>query len=128
MGRREENKMNEIIILSNKYISKDMFLNEVKISGYHFELTDDEKELWLINDDTNKACIKIMLTLMVNDKPYYYDDLSMILEDVAIPIEGIFYFVEFNDDKIINLLINQLKNNRILYVLVNDSKKFKEIK
>ena len=32
--------MNELLLLSKEYISKDDFLNEINIKKYHFELGD----------------------------------------------------------------------------------------
>lgn len=47
--------MNELLLLSKEYISKDDFLNEIKIKKYHFELGGLDDQLWLIND-ANDVC------------------------------------------------------------------------
>ena len=58
--------MNEVVLLSNKYISKESFLNEIIIEGYHLELGGDNDQLWLIANDVEKC--EVVINLIFQDE------------------------------------------------------------
>ncbi|MFA6624533.1 MAG: hypothetical protein WCS80_02065 [Bacilli bacterium] len=121
--------MNETVILSKTFISKEMFEKEIKIDGYHFELCGDNDELWLINDERNKSVIKISLVTLDNGKYIYSDNPLIVLEDVEVPFDGVYYFVEYSDIKTMIIFAHEINNDeRDIYALNENNTKFISIK
>lgn len=120
--------MNETILLSSEYISKEMLKKEIIIKDYHFEEVNDD-ELWLIYDKYQKCAIKISLVNIVNGIYKYSDNPVELLDDLVIPIKGVFYFVEYNDSKVMNIVSKMLLNDkRHIFVLNKKGSRFIEIK
>lgn len=121
--------MNETTVISRKFISKEMFIKEIKLDNYHFEIAGNNDELWLINEKTSKAVIKISLVFFINNEYVYTDDPMTILEGIELPFEGIIYFIEYSYSKLMNK-ISQIMNSpeRNLYSLNENNTQFVKIK
>ena len=121
--------MNETIIISKEYISREMFEKTIVINNYHCELAGNDDELWLIDDEKSKAIVRISLVNIVNGNYVYSDDPLLALEGVKSPYEGIYYFIEYNNPKIMSKVIGLLNSNsRDIYVLNEENTKFIRIK
>lgn len=121
--------MNETTVISRKFISKEMFIKEIKLDNYHFEIAGNNDELWLINEKTSKAVTKISLVFFINNEYVYTDDPMTILEGIELPFEGIIYFIEYSYSKLMNK-ISQIMNSpeRNLYSLNENNTQFVKIK
>lgn len=73
--------MNELLLLSKEYISKDDFLNEINIKKYHFELGGLDDQLWLINDENDVCDVVINLLLKDSNGNIQEDEIDYHLYD-----------------------------------------------
>lgn len=122
--------MNELLLLSKEYISKDNFLNEIHIDNYHFELGGNDNQLWLINDVTDKCEFRIDLILKNENGNIIEDEIDYELyEETDAPYRGFLYSIEYCNTRIKNLILKQIKTSeRDLYVSYEASNKFKIVK
>lgn len=120
---------NELLLLSKEYISKDDFLNEIKIKKYHFELGGLDDQLWIIND-ANDVCDVVNLLLKDSNGNIQEDEIDYHLYDGSdAPYKGFLYTIEYKKSNIIEKLLSQLVNDtRKLYVEYNASGKFEQVK
>lgn len=122
--------MNELLLLSKEYISKDDFLNEINIKKYHFELGGLDDQLWLINDANDVCDVVINLLLKDGNGDIIEDEIDYHLYDGSdTPYKGFLYTIEYKKSNIIEKLLSQLVNDtRKLYVEYNASGKFEQVK
>ena len=122
--------MNELLLLSNEYISKDDFLNEINIKKYHFELGGNDDQLWLINNSNDECDVVINLLLKNGNGDIIEDEIDYHLYDGSdAPYTGFLYTIEYKKSKIVEKLLSQLVNyTRELYVEYNASGKFELIR
>lgn len=122
--------MNELLLLSNEYISKDDFLNEINIKKYHFELGGNDDQLWLINNSNNVCDVVINLLLKDGNGDIIEDEIDYQLYDGSdAPYTGFLYTIEYKKSNIVEKLLSQLVNyTRELYVEYNASGKFELIR
>ena len=121
--------MDELLLLSYKYISKEDFIREINIPDYHFELGGYDDQLWLISDKTDK-CMVIINLLVKDSKGYIIDDDIdyMLYEGTNAPYKGFLYSIEYKDSKIMDDILNQIMNDtRYLHVAYGDSNNFKRL-
>ena len=120
---------NELLLLSKEYISKDDFLNEIKIKKYHFVLGGLDDQLWIIND-ANDVCDVVNLLLKDSNGNIQEDEIDYHLYDGSdAPYKGFLYTIEYKKSNIIEKLLSQLVNDtRKLYVEYNASGKFEQVK
>lgn len=118
-----------LLLLSKEYISKDDFLNEIKIKKYHFELGGLDDQLWIIND-ANDVCDVVNLLLKDSNGNIQEDEIDYHLYDGSdAPYKGFLYTIEYKKSNIIEKLLSQLVNDtRKLYVEYNASGKFEQVK
>lgn len=118
--------MEELLLLSKEFISKENFLNEIKIDNHTLKLCGSDDQLWLINTTTNDAIIKIDLVFLDDSGNVIKDDVdSLIDEGLNLPYKGFIYNVEYRSSTIMKDLLNQLNNkSRDLYYEVNASGEF----
>lgn len=129
MVRKEENKMNELILLSKEYISKEDFIFDVSIPNHHFELGGDNDQLWLIDNESDLCIVRIDLILKDEFGNIIIDELDdELYEGTNAPYKGLLYSIEYRNEKVLKQLLSQInKENRCLYVEYNASNKFKKI-
>ena len=122
--------MNELLLLSKEYISKDDFLNEINIKKYHFELGGNDDQLWLINNSNDVCDVVINLLLKDPNGDIIEDEIDYQLYDGSdAPYKGFLYTIEYKKSKIVEKLLSQLLNDtRELYVEYNASGKFELIR
>ncbi len=122
--------MNELLLLSKEYISKDDFLNEINIKKYHFELGGNDDQLWLINNSNDVCDVVINLLLKDANGDIIEDEIDYQLYDGSdAPYKGFLYTIEYKKSKIVEKLLSQLLNDtRELYVEYNASGKFELIR
>lgn len=120
---------NELLLLSKEYISKNDFLNEIKIKKYHFELGGLDDQLWLIND-ANDVCDVVNLLLKDSNGNIQEDEIDYHLYDGSdAPYKGFLYTIEYKKSNIVEKLLSQLVNDtRKLHVEYNASGKFEQVK
>ena len=113
--------MNELLLLSKEYISKDDFIKGIILKNYHFELCGNNDQLWLINNSNNKCELKIDLLLKDKNGNVIQDEFDYeIYEDSHVPYKGFLYSIEYNKISIMKKAIKQLKTlNRNLYIQYN---------
>ena len=118
-----------LLLLSKEYISKDDFLNEIKIKKYHFELGGLDDQLWIIND-ANDVCDVVNLLLKDSNGNIQEDEIDYHLYDGSdAPYKGFLYTIEYKKSNIIEKLLSQLvTDTRKLYVEYNASGKFEQVK
>lgn len=119
-----------LLLLSKEYISKDDFLNEIKIKKYHFELGGLDDQLWLINDANDVCDVVINLMLKDGNGDIIEDEIDYHLYDGSdAPYKGFLYTIEYKKSNIIEKLLSQLvTDTRKLYVEYNASGKFEQVK
>lgn len=122
--------MNELLLLSKEYISKDDFLNEINIKKYHFELGGNDDQLWLINNSNDVCDVVINLLLKDANGDIIEDEIDYQLYDGSdAPYKGFLYTIEYKKSKIVEKLLSQLLNDtRELYVEYNAIGKFELIR
>lgn len=121
--------MNELLLLSKEYISKDDFIKKIILKNYHFELCGNNDQLWLINNSNNKCELKIDLLLKDKNGNVIQDEFDYeIYEDSHVPYKGFLYSIEYNKISIMKKAIKQLKTlNRNLYIQYNGCGSFDSI-
>lgn len=121
--------MNEVVLLSNKYISKESFLNEIMIEGYHLELGGDNDQLWLIANDVEKCEVVINLIFQDENGNVIEDEIEYQLSECRnLPYEGFLYSLEYKNSKLLNKLLKCLNvKERNLFIEYNGSGKFEKV-
>lgn len=124
-----ENSMNELLLLSYVYISKEDFINEIEIPNHHFELGGNDDQLWLISNETDKCIIRIDLILKDSNGNIIEDEIDYELyEGTNAPYKGYMYPIEYRDTKIIDEFLKQIiKDDRYLHVAFDDSNEFERL-
>lgn len=107
-----------------------IFLNEINIKKYHFELGGLDDQLWLINDANDVCDVVINLLLKDSNGNIQEDEIDYHLYDGSdAPYKGFLYTIEYKKSNIIEKLLSQLVNDtRKLYVEYNASGKFEQVK
>lgn len=121
--------MNELLLLSYVYISKEDFQNEIDIPNHHFELGGNDDQLWIISNETDKCIIRIDLILKDSRGNIIEDEIDYELyEGTNAPYKGYMYSIEYRDSKIMDEVLKQIiKENRHLHVAYDDSNEFKRL-
>lgn len=121
--------MNELLLLSKEYISKDDFLKDTSIPKHHFELGGNDDQLWLIEDESDDCVIRIDLILkdelgnIIGDE---FDD--ELYEGTNAPYKGLLYSIEYKNKVMLDIFLSQLNNKeRNLFAEYNGSCKFDAI-
>ena len=121
--------MNELLLLSYVYISKEEFLSEIEIPNHHFELGGSDDQLWLISNETDRCIIRIDLILKDSNGNIIEDEIDYDLyEDTNAPFKGYMYSIEYRDSKIMDEVLKLIiKENRHLHVAYDDSNEFERL-
>ena len=110
--------MNELLLLSKEFISKEQFENEISIKNHHIELGGDNDQLWIINN-LNENCVAIInLLFLDNSSKVINDEIDYELyKNSNAPYEGYLYSIEYDNVSIIDKVIHALNTtSRNIYV------------
>mgnify|MGYP006896538501 FL=1 len=122
--------MNELLLLSKEFISKEQFENEISIKNHHIELGGDNDQLWIINN-LNENCVAIInLLFLDNSSKVINDEIDYELyKNSNAPYEGYLYSIEYDNVSIIDKVIHALNTtSRNIYVEYNGSNNFIKVK
>ncbi len=121
--------MNELLLLSYEYISKEDFITEIAIPNHHFELDGNYDHLWLILNETDKCIVRIDLILKDSNGNIIEDDIDYKLyEGTNAPYNGFIYSIEYRDYRVMDEVLKQIaKENRYLHIAYGESNKFERL-
>ncbi len=129
-GKKKENKyMNEEILISRTYISKEDFFSDIKIDCLKLEVGGDDDQIWFIDNKSSKTLAIVDIVFKKGNNFKYSKEQNLIIQSINKPYEnGVFYFFEYRDSKIMKEIEKSLNiDGRDIYILLDNDDEFKKV-